>query len=310
MADAHRGVRAFIPPSLFQFTLPHLELALFRVGLRQGAWQLPHGDPPVPGVVGQKPTPQHQPTMMRATSREPVVESRPETHDFSTALTTITFYSTLWSYCIFSLCFLPLISPRPATAPGSSCHLWAIYIPSLIIKLCHFLKTAQPYTRGKCFILIQESLKCLHVCLPEPAECHWTTALAYFYSLYEKASASWALWATGFLQAPKLCPIFHHWFFFSPHTVIVFHEKKCQWHFLPLSIYIFGKFSLWKENNASKSFILKTFIAGVSLRILGFISNTRKTVFEISRFTDTAVFKELWIQKVLRNTWDNASQRH
>lgn len=197
MASAHRGVRAFIQPSLFQFVLSYLEPAFFIVGLRQKARQLPHGHPWVPGAVGQKAASRHQPTVTRATSREPAVESRAETHDFSSALTSITFYSTLRSHCIFSLYFLILISPRPTAAPVSSCHLWAIYIPSLIINLCHFLKTAQSYTRGKYFILIQESLKCLHVCLPAPAECHQTTALAPFYGLYEKASASCSPQATG-----------------------------------------------------------------------------------------------------------------
>lgn len=86
--------------------------------------------------------------------------------------------------------------------------------------------------------------------------------------------------------------------FFSPrppHMVIVFHEKKSQWHFLQKKkkkeIIFFGKFSFWKENNAFETFILKTFIAHVSLKIFGFISNAMKTVFETSRFTVKQTFQ-------------------
>lgn len=65
----------------------------------------------------------------------------------------------------FFLYFLILMDLRPTTAPVSSCHLWAIYILSLIINLCHFLKTALPYTQGKLFILVQDCLKCLCMCV-------------------------------------------------------------------------------------------------------------------------------------------------
>lgn len=68
--NAHRGARAFIPPSLFQVVLSHLELAFFIVGLRQRARRLPHGHPAVPGAAGQKAASWHQATKMRATSRE------------------------------------------------------------------------------------------------------------------------------------------------------------------------------------------------------------------------------------------------
>lgn len=80
----------------------------------------------------------------------------------------------------FFLYFLILMDLCPTTAPVSSCHLWAIYILSLIINLCHFLKTVLLYTQGKLFILVQECLKCLCVCVClSLSECHQSTALAY-----------------------------------------------------------------------------------------------------------------------------------
>lgn len=56
-------------------------------------------------------------------------------------------------------------------------------------------------------------------------------------------------------------------------------------------IIFFQKFPFWKENNAFETFILKSFIACVSLKIFGFISNAMKTVFETSRFTVKQAFQ-------------------
>lgn len=66
----------------------------------------------------------------------------------------------------------------------------------------------------------------------------------------------------------------------------IFYRKKKK-----KEIIFFGKFSFWKENNAFETFILKTFIAHVSLKIFGFISNAMKTVFETSRFTVKQTFQ-------------------
>lgn len=62
-------------------------------------------------------------------------------------------------------------------------------------------------------------------------------------------------------------------------------KKKCQWLF-----FYTGKkmFSLGRSLSGNKTMILKlfflTFIARVSLKIFGFISNAMKTAFETSRF--------------------------
>lgn len=141
-------------------------------------------------------------------------------------------------------------------------------------------------------ILIQEGLKCLHVCLPVPAhtaESHQTTALASFYGLYEKASASRSPRATGSLQTPRLRPTTSHcWFGFSffyyySHTWSYFLLKKLFsdifYRKQTKKTFSLGRSLFGTKNNSFKTFILKAFIARVSLKIFGFVSNAMKTAF-------------------------------
>lgn len=87
---------------------------------------------------------------------------------------------------LYDAIFLILVSPCLTAVAASSCHLRAIYVLIPIINVCHFLKTAQSYTLGKHFILIQDYFKCLPVCVPvlvHTSEPHQTAALASCKSL-------------------------------------------------------------------------------------------------------------------------------
>lgn len=108
--------------------------------------------------------------------RELVQEIRAEIHGFFSYFHINYLLLNFMMLLHFFLYFLIRMDLCPTTTPVSSCHLWAIYILSLIINLCHFLKTALSYAQGKLFILVQECLKCL--CVHVWAH-HQTTALAY-----------------------------------------------------------------------------------------------------------------------------------
>lgn len=179
MTIAYRGTKALIPPVPFQFIPPCSEPPFFQSKVRKNILMDLRGTHQCWGQQKRKAASWHDPTKCspRTTSREGVGARNQSRNTWFFSYFHINYLLLNFMILLhFFLYFLIRMDLCPTTTPVSSCHLWASYILSLIINLCHFLKTALSYAQGKLFILVQECLKCL--CVRVWAH-HQTTALVY-----------------------------------------------------------------------------------------------------------------------------------